>query len=378
MMKIVASYKLQVQEELQAPSCKCKSTLATPNLPLALATCTSPGFTFIEVLFAVILLGIGFIMIAGVFPVAIQQTAAVSDETQGTAIARDAIKKIQAVADSMGSNALFPATGSIAAPQVWAITTNPASNNMLTTPGNNNGLMAALGADSFFTADHRYGWVGFYRRDSITSPFAQVYVIALQNPNFPNYLYTSVANTIPGPIPPPVPPSTYGNSPLAAPTAAKSIQAAFFYNQDGTTTVVLQNFPTYSASTGPGTGGGGPNGATGAFLLVADTNSGTPANLVGRFFRLGNAASTAVLPSGYTLPSTPYQIFTLQPGWDITPADNIAVSTGSPAFTPDIWLMGAAPMPDPGGSGEFTGPFSGPNQDIGVASAFIRVNTANN
>src|ERR1700728_2071132 len=32
------------------------------------------GFTFIEVLFAVILLGIGFTMIAGIFPVAIQQS----------------------------------------------------------------------------------------------------------------------------------------------------------------------------------------------------------------------------------------------------------------------------------------------------------------
>ena len=68
------------------------------------------GFTFIEVLFAVILLGIGFIMIAAVFPVAIQQTSAVSDETQGTALARDAIKKIQAVADSMVTGTAITAT----------------------------------------------------------------------------------------------------------------------------------------------------------------------------------------------------------------------------------------------------------------------------
>jgi hypothetical protein len=38
--------------------------------------------------------------------------------------------------------------------------------------------------------------------------------------------------------------------------------------------------------------------------------------------------------------------------------------------------MGAAPTVD--ANGEFTGPFTGPNQDIGVASGFIRVNTANN
>ena len=35
------------------------------------------AFSFIEIMFAVIILGIGFIMIAAVFPVAIQQTSAV-------------------------------------------------------------------------------------------------------------------------------------------------------------------------------------------------------------------------------------------------------------------------------------------------------------
>ncbi|MGD0389437.1 MAG: hypothetical protein ABSC42_10835 [Tepidisphaeraceae bacterium] len=367
MMKEVASTKLQVQRKLQVPSCKCKSTLATPNLPLALATCNFlPAFTFIEVLFAVILLGIGFIMIAGVFPVAIQQTAAVSDETQGTLLAHDAIKKIQAVADGMVNGTastltLFPATGTSAAPQVWAITTSSPPTYIMTTPFT--GLMAALGADSFFTADHRYGWVGFYRRDSITNPFAQVYVIALQNPNFANYLYpvpSSGQTTISGPVPPPVPPSTYGYSPISPPTAATSIQASFYYNTDGTTTVVLA-YPTGQAS---------PNGTTGAYVLVA--TSGT-SNMVGRFFRLGNVS--AVTP-GSTPPSGLYQTFVLQSGSDITPADGYTPSATTAAFTGSVWLIGAAPMPD--ASGGFTGPFSGPNQDIGVATGFIRVNTANN
>src|SRR5437868_13783322 len=48
------------------------------------------GFTFTEVMFAVILLGIGFIMLAGMFPVAIQQTQTNVEESTGAAIARAA------------------------------------------------------------------------------------------------------------------------------------------------------------------------------------------------------------------------------------------------------------------------------------------------
>lgn len=336
----------------------------------------SSAFTFIEVLFAVILLGIGFIMIAAVFPVAIQQTSAVSDETQGSAIARDAIKKIQAVADATvagpnSTNTLFPPTGTAALPQIWAITTaSPGDNAMLTNPTGNTGLLAALGADSFFSADHRFGWVGFYRRDSITNPFAQIYVIALENSNFANYLYpvpTAGQTTISGAVPPPVPPNIYGYSPPTVP----SIPAQFFYSiaGDGNTTVVL----SYSTSTTP------PqtlNGTTGAFVLVGAPSgaSPAPAGMIGRFFRLGN---TAPLPAAITASgTTTYQTFLLLPGSDLSPTDGYTPSATMPAFTANVWVMGAAPLADT--IGGYTGPFSGPNQDIGVATGFIRVNTTNN
>src|SRR5258705_9620516 len=48
------------------------------------------GFTFTEVMFAVILLGIGFIMLAGMFPVAIQQTQTNVEESTGSTVARAA------------------------------------------------------------------------------------------------------------------------------------------------------------------------------------------------------------------------------------------------------------------------------------------------
>ena len=49
------------------------------------------GFSFPEVLFAVAVLGIGFIMVAAIFPVAIMQTQATMEETVGTAVTRNGI-----------------------------------------------------------------------------------------------------------------------------------------------------------------------------------------------------------------------------------------------------------------------------------------------
>ena len=56
-----------------------------------------PGFSFVEVLFAVMILGIGFILIAGVFPVAIAQTQSNGEETVGAAIGRNAVAYLSQV-----------------------------------------------------------------------------------------------------------------------------------------------------------------------------------------------------------------------------------------------------------------------------------------
>lgn len=53
------------------------------------------GYSFAEVLFAVAVLGIGFIMVAAIFPVAIQQTQAAMEETIGTAATRNGSAYLQ-------------------------------------------------------------------------------------------------------------------------------------------------------------------------------------------------------------------------------------------------------------------------------------------
>jgi type II secretory pathway pseudopilin PulG len=75
------------------------------------------GFSFTEILFAVVVLGIGFIMVAAIFPVAIQQGKLTTEQGTATGVAREALGYLgqvgansDSIADSQGGP-LFPATG---------------------------------------------------------------------------------------------------------------------------------------------------------------------------------------------------------------------------------------------------------------------------
>jgi hypothetical protein len=59
----------------------------------------SRGFSFTEILFAIMILGIGFIMVAAMFPVAIHQTETSRQETVGAAIARGGVGYVQQMAN---------------------------------------------------------------------------------------------------------------------------------------------------------------------------------------------------------------------------------------------------------------------------------------
>jgi hypothetical protein len=105
--------------------------------------------------------------------------------------------------------------------------------------------------------------------------------------------------------------------------------------------------------------------------------------MVGRFFRLGTPASASVLPSGFTPPTgQSYDIYQLEPGSDISTADAAANSWtaggSSPVINGNVWLIGAAPTADSNNPPGYSGPYTGPNQDIGVATGFIRLNLSKN
>ena len=134
------------------------------------------GFSFTEVLFAVMILGIGFIMVAAIFPVAIQQARNSSEETTAAAVSRGAANFLEKVA----SNSTMPATGNIV---VGPFYDGDFGDPSVTHDSDGFTLADAIQGSLVVAADTRYAWVPFYRRaghpdfPETWSPFAQVFMV---------------------------------------------------------------------------------------------------------------------------------------------------------------------------------------------------------
>jgi prepilin-type N-terminal cleavage/methylation domain-containing protein len=122
------------------------------------------GFTFTEILFAVIILGIGFIMLAAIFPVALQQTKSSTEDTVSAAVSRSALRYMEDLGQQKDASAvpLMVSTGGVVMP--------------LTTSGV---LWNAVSGNMIVPNDPRYAWVPLYSR-AANSPFAQVFIFVEQ------------------------------------------------------------------------------------------------------------------------------------------------------------------------------------------------------
>ena len=89
------------------------------------------GFSFVEVLFAVMILGIGFIMVAGIFPVAMSQTAATQEDTIGAALSRGAVATFAGVAYS---ERLIPSNGIVLRLTDDSVSIDPPNNTTYVKP----------------------------------------------------------------------------------------------------------------------------------------------------------------------------------------------------------------------------------------------------
>lgn len=151
------------------------------------------GFSFAEILFAVAVLGIGFIMVAAIFPVAIGQTQAAMDETVGAAATRSGV---ELVGHSVYLNsATLPYTD--IPPAVPGALSNPArmcsfydprlatrpgglKPTILNTPGPaDKALFFSIRKDLIDSNDPRFATVALYARAEGAS-FARVTVIGLR------------------------------------------------------------------------------------------------------------------------------------------------------------------------------------------------------
>lgn len=159
------------------------------------------GFSFTEILFAVMILGIGFIMIAAMFPVAIHQTDATNQETIAASVGRQASDYMAQMAalpqplasvagyttytNPAGDPSTFPATPyGILLPTIPSATSLQASNYQLLA----NQSSRVLAGQVWSLYDSRDAWVYAWNNPNLPSP--PYYV------NHNQYLWNSVASNL--------------------------------------------------------------------------------------------------------------------------------------------------------------------------------------
>ena len=117
------------------------------------------GFSFVEILFAVMILGIGFIMIAGIFPVAINQTQSNGDETIAATTARQGAAIIASMPNTA---ALMVSDGTVHRFGPSGLTASVSGVGTSSDP--DMALWNQLNGAQVLSEDPRYAWVPFYCR----------------------------------------------------------------------------------------------------------------------------------------------------------------------------------------------------------------------
>jgi type II secretory pathway pseudopilin PulG len=188
----------------------------------------------LEVLFAVLILGIGLILIAAIFPAAVRQTRASVDETKAASLARGAVSTLA----EAGRKGLLVPNNHVTPlpPKAWL----------------------SVSGDLILPSDPAYAWVPLYRTELDTAHdhtnvnvVAQVLVIAVRNRNRP--VYAPQADLLPNP------------STGLATLQPRPVTITLTHGSFGTDLVTFEN-------------GTGQSAAEGAYLIRDD----------GQLLRLGN------------------------------------------------------------------------------------------
>jgi hypothetical protein len=243
-------------------------------------------------------------------------------------------------------------------------------------PGTSN----IFGVNQGLSADRRYGWIGFYRRDyvqttvapivNIPAPYAQVWIITAQSTTDGQQFYgdaplITAANFFPDP---PAIPATPGATVTGGPNA--NVQVGLTYAQ-GASTITFTGY----TGTGPV--------RDGAFVLITglaknslklpngDASNQTAANqIVGWYSKLGTPApGTVAAQQTYVwyLQSDPPPTIINSNGL-IVPL-NAATTNNNYKF--NVFVLGSPVSPD-----NTTNPptYLGPPQDITCTTGFVRIN----
>ncbi|HWE02702.1 MAG TPA: prepilin-type N-terminal cleavage/methylation domain-containing protein [Tepidisphaeraceae bacterium] len=314
------------------------------------------GFSFTEILFAVMILGIGFIMVAAMFPVAIKQTQESIDETA----AADMAKEAGGILALLGNDSSTPAPGVTSGtfPETNGIVFSNSSpvNGWLKfsdpkAPTNVPPFWNLCASNLISPNDARYAWVPFYSRgftNGQLSSFAQAIIIPVldrntanfvgPNPNNANLTSGTLAYDLNGMTPPGGVPGV-GAAASFANLQGRMVGAVFYPGTSPQPDVVfITGDPGPHTTLSPPAPQQSPGAAAfcsapGAYLIVADDsdlmNSVSTLKLPscnGYIYQLGNLAHDN---NGVYFSTT---TFFLSPGNDTKNARYLPVKyTGSPA-----------------------------------------------
>ena len=242
---------------------------------LKLARRARRGITFTEVMFAVVLLGIGFIMLAGLFAVASQQTLETVEESTATQVAMSARRYLQRLGDDVMVDQM---TATVSPRTFWGDT----SGTYRPLPDT---LWARVANDAIMPQDPRFAWTALYSRRA-NDQFANLVIFALQIRGKSRF---DPADTSRGTLPAYIDPK-----PVQILGAVKGVNGAA-----DTLTFAAPSYDNTPA-------------ATGAYVVIA---SGP---LAGRIYRLGNYVAGVQ--------------WELLPGYELTSPNDATMLNGAPAF----------------------------------------------
>ena len=261
-------------------------------------------------MFATIILGIGFILIAGVFPVGLSQTKSTLDETVAASVARQATAYLEQTA----TDATMPPLGSFVPVQIAS-------------------PVEAVRRNMIQPSDPRYAWVALYKRDP-GSNVAQVIVFVTQSAN--TY---SVENDF----------KDFGGGLMNLQPRLVKVDIADGLPND-TITVTTSGGDDQSNAA-----------ASGAFVAITVDNIAAPdvGRFNGRIYRLGNRVA-----------GTTNQ-FTLAPGYEFTPEVKLPGVSGSKDVNglagAAAWIIGRSR------TGNSPANFEGNAQDVAIYATFVTV-----
>ncbi|MFI5379263.1 MAG: hypothetical protein ACHRHE_08200 [Tepidisphaerales bacterium] len=281
-------------------------------------------------MFAIMILGIGFIMVAGMFPVAIQQAQVTQEESAAALVAQFGSQFLQGT--TVDGDYPFATSGALLAPLPINLKTTVAV--LPTRPWDK------VAGKMIFATDSRYAWVPLYRRRPNANS-AEVVIFVLQSRTTDNFN--------PGAALPPADDTYPALYPRKVSITTRFGGADATGTRLGPDTIQIQD-----------SSGSAPAFAdTGAFVVTGVSNSSTDQPV--RIYRLGSRVD------GTT------DTWEMAPGYGMSTVNTSTQSNNEAVTQQDAWMLGRQGQWSGGsGSANFVPDnIDAPVMDVGCFATFI-------